>query len=202
MIFAGLSAAGSVLGAVEGDAVSKQQHAVSTEMARRQREAAKDSALVQFGQLGRRETEEATAAFAEIDAVMRDADEAIGTVTASAGSSGLGGQSVDDLTNDYRRQYEEYATNVLRSEKARREALRDTARGISADLRAQYINTTVAPRRRTNWLTAGVGAVTAGVGAYTAAGGTFASPDDGLNSASASALPEHFTLPAHLQPSY
>ena len=60
-----IGAGTSLLGSFEADAASKQQHAVSTEMARRQREVAKDSALVQFGQLGRRAQEEAAAATAE-----------------------------------------------------------------------------------------------------------------------------------------
>ena len=176
-----IGAGTSLLGSFEADAASKQQHAVSTEMARRQREVAKDSALVQYGQLSRRASEEAAAATAEIDFVMRDATEAIGTVASSAGASGVSGQSVDDLVGDYRRQAAEYASNVLRSEQARREALGDEGRRVSSELRAQYVATTVPPRRRMNYLTAGLGAITAGASAYSAFGGKFATPDDGLD---------------------
>lgn len=189
LVIAGVSAAASLLGSAEADSVSRQQHAVSTEMSRRQRLAAKDSALVQFSQLGRRQAEEAASATAEIDYIMRDATEAEGTVRASAGASGVSGQVVDDLVGDYRRQAAEYASNVLRSEEARRRALGDDMNAVSANLRAQYINTTVPPRRRMNYLTAGLGAVSAGVGGYLQAGGTFATPDDGLAAAAAPSTP-------------
>lgn len=185
LVFGAVSAGAALLSSLDADANSKTEHANATEMARRQRLAAKESALTQYGQLGRREAEEAQAAAAEIEGITRDARSAIGTATVALSSSGVAGESAGELLDEYERQAAEYASSVLISERSRRQALSDAKAGVSADLRAQHNATEVPPRRRLNLFTTALSVAGAGLQGYSAAGGKFASADTGLPKAPA-----------------
>jgi len=179
IIVAGVSMVSSVAQGLEADSQSKAAHRNAVEMSKRQVAAARDSALTQYGQLGRRESEEAAAASSEIQSIMKDARGAAGAVKTAAATGGIGGgNSLQALLDDYESQASVAAATVLRNERARRMSIEDSKAAVGSELRSQEINATVAPRRRVNWLTQGLNAASSGLSAYSAAGGTFSSPAD------------------------
>ena len=172
---------GSLLGAAQEDGQSKAAHAAQVEMSRRQVVAARESALDDFAALGRREREESQKVAQEIEYLSRDARTALGAEKVGQAAAGVGGNTAEAVQRDYERAAAEAATATLISERNQRAALRDAAKGVSSQLRAQEIGATVAPRRKVNWFTAATGALSSGLSTYSMAGGKFATPDDGLD---------------------
>lgn len=108
---AAVSLSGSGLEFAQKEAQAK----AANKVAGRNRELARGAAAVSFGQINERLSQEAERAGQAIANVRKEATVRKGAVAAAAASSGVKGQSVDEMLADFERQEGEFVSATLRN---------------------------------------------------------------------------------------
>lgn len=99
-----LSIGGSGANYFQQSAHARSVNSTNREVAERNQRIAKETALNQYKQLAQREVQERTRAFQQISDIMRDSKLAMAKTSVGAAASGVKGQAVRDLINDFQRQ--------------------------------------------------------------------------------------------------
>lgn len=131
-LFATSQVADAIAGGVQANAQNKYNKAVS-----KQNEAAiRENLNANLNLLGQQSIQERQAAAARLEGIRRQARNAEGTALASAGASGVSGNSLSFLADAYERALQESATNTAISLKNSEGQRRAQAQGLVANAQA------------------------------------------------------------------
>lgn len=136
-------AASAGLATIQGIAQYQGQDAAyrqSLQQSGLNRDLARTSALGQYADLGRRQTQEREAAAASIDDTARRAAEARASARTAAGEAGVAGASVDALLTDYTRQEYDYQVRVGRNTSNLDTQFTREREGVRLGLQSNLIN--------------------------------------------------------------
>jgi len=157
--YGAFSAASSLASTLIGNSAASAEHKAAVQLGNEQAAAANEGAIRSYAALGRRESEEAAAAAADITATTAAAKDAAGTAAASASANGVTGRSIDEITRDYERQAALSAGATLYNFRAVQGQLSNERFATHRRLRAELVGATPPPERTQSVLPGLLGAV-------------------------------------------